>query len=325
MSDIVRYLAFFSYFSIQLAQLFLCCFADQSPLGKPILEKVGKRECFPLLSKNFYDDSTQKKQKNKTKKKAKERHFCGFWFLLSKLFCLLEEMMRFASAFIPLIPNNFGFLCQECVCVFEPKPLHTFVTTHSLCEITLQLLSWVFVYTTGKPFIQLSLRRQTWAGQKTFFKLTLGSWQVNENELPIDQNDTWRNISPVINCRRRWKSPLGWWWGALRVQKPQSDVVDTPSGVSSSFSSTSSSSSFPSTLVKVTHRRKGSEETKSKCAILKRANSRVWGRQGGRDAKKCALKLKSSVCACVSPVGPFVMTHFRSVCTRPPNVIFALR
>uniref|UniRef100_A0A3Q1KB76 ABC-type glutathione-S-conjugate transporter n=1 Tax=Anabas testudineus TaxID=64144 RepID=A0A3Q1KB76_ANATE len=33
-SDIVRYLAFFSYFSIQLAQLFLCCFADQPPEGK---------------------------------------------------------------------------------------------------------------------------------------------------------------------------------------------------------------------------------------------------------------------------------------------------
>uniref|UniRef100_A0A8C6P277 ABC-type glutathione-S-conjugate transporter n=1 Tax=Nothobranchius furzeri TaxID=105023 RepID=A0A8C6P277_NOTFU len=31
-SDIVRYLAFFSYFTIQLAQLFLCCFADQPPL-----------------------------------------------------------------------------------------------------------------------------------------------------------------------------------------------------------------------------------------------------------------------------------------------------
>uniref|UniRef100_A0A7N9ANN6 ABC-type glutathione-S-conjugate transporter n=1 Tax=Mastacembelus armatus TaxID=205130 RepID=A0A7N9ANN6_9TELE len=32
-SDIVRYLAFFSYFTIQLAQLFLCCFADQPPEG----------------------------------------------------------------------------------------------------------------------------------------------------------------------------------------------------------------------------------------------------------------------------------------------------
>uniref|UniRef100_A0A3Q3W108 ABC-type glutathione-S-conjugate transporter n=1 Tax=Mola mola TaxID=94237 RepID=A0A3Q3W108_MOLML len=33
-SDIVRYFAFFSYFTIQLAQLFLCCFADQPPEGK---------------------------------------------------------------------------------------------------------------------------------------------------------------------------------------------------------------------------------------------------------------------------------------------------
>uniref|UniRef100_A0AAQ5ZCK6 ABC-type glutathione-S-conjugate transporter n=1 Tax=Amphiprion ocellaris TaxID=80972 RepID=A0AAQ5ZCK6_AMPOC len=48
-SDIVRYLAFFSYFTIQLAQLFLCCFADQPPEGKAILEKVGRGECLPLL------------------------------------------------------------------------------------------------------------------------------------------------------------------------------------------------------------------------------------------------------------------------------------
>lgn len=41
-SDIVRYLAFFSYFTIQLAQLFLCCFADQPPEGKTISEKVGR-------------------------------------------------------------------------------------------------------------------------------------------------------------------------------------------------------------------------------------------------------------------------------------------
>lgn len=40
-SDIVRYFAFFSYFTIQLAQLFLCCFADQPPEGKTVLEKVG--------------------------------------------------------------------------------------------------------------------------------------------------------------------------------------------------------------------------------------------------------------------------------------------
>ncbi|XP_068606933.1 multidrug resistance-associated protein 1-like [Brachionichthys hirsutus] len=38
-SDIVRYLAFFSYFIIQLAQLFLCCFADQPPEGKSVSEK----------------------------------------------------------------------------------------------------------------------------------------------------------------------------------------------------------------------------------------------------------------------------------------------
>ncbi|XP_046899863.1 multidrug resistance-associated protein 1 [Hypomesus transpacificus] len=38
-SDIVRYLAFFSYFTLQMAQLFLCCFADQPPEGKTVFEK----------------------------------------------------------------------------------------------------------------------------------------------------------------------------------------------------------------------------------------------------------------------------------------------
>ncbi|XP_054635108.1 multidrug resistance-associated protein 1 isoform X3 [Dunckerocampus dactyliophorus] len=38
-SDIVRYLAFFSYFAIQVVQLVLCCFADLPPEGKNILEK----------------------------------------------------------------------------------------------------------------------------------------------------------------------------------------------------------------------------------------------------------------------------------------------
>uniref|UniRef100_A0A4W5LXU3 ABC-type glutathione-S-conjugate transporter n=1 Tax=Hucho hucho TaxID=62062 RepID=A0A4W5LXU3_9TELE len=39
-TDIVRYTAFFSYFSLQLAELFLCCFADQPPEGKTVLEGV---------------------------------------------------------------------------------------------------------------------------------------------------------------------------------------------------------------------------------------------------------------------------------------------
>uniref|UniRef100_A0A6Q2XSX6 ABC-type glutathione-S-conjugate transporter n=1 Tax=Esox lucius TaxID=8010 RepID=A0A6Q2XSX6_ESOLU len=38
-NDLVRYMAFFSYFSLQLAQLFLCCFADQPPEGKTVVVK----------------------------------------------------------------------------------------------------------------------------------------------------------------------------------------------------------------------------------------------------------------------------------------------
>ncbi|CAM4621368.1 unnamed protein product [Leuciscus chuanchicus] len=49
--DIVRYLAFFSYFALQLAQLFLSCFADRAPSGKAVLksetsgEEAGESEC----------------------------------------------------------------------------------------------------------------------------------------------------------------------------------------------------------------------------------------------------------------------------------------
>uniref|UniRef100_A0A674EC47 ABC-type glutathione-S-conjugate transporter n=1 Tax=Salmo trutta TaxID=8032 RepID=A0A674EC47_SALTR len=42
-TDIVRYTAFFSYFSLQLAQLFLCCFADQPPEGKTCIIDVPLR------------------------------------------------------------------------------------------------------------------------------------------------------------------------------------------------------------------------------------------------------------------------------------------
>ncbi|XP_059903407.1 multidrug resistance-associated protein 1-like [Gadus macrocephalus] len=43
-SDVVRFLAFFSYFTLQLAQLVLVCFADQRSQGKTGTEKVGERE-----------------------------------------------------------------------------------------------------------------------------------------------------------------------------------------------------------------------------------------------------------------------------------------
>uniref|UniRef100_A0AAR2LN52 ABC-type glutathione-S-conjugate transporter n=1 Tax=Pygocentrus nattereri TaxID=42514 RepID=A0AAR2LN52_PYGNA len=50
--DIVRYLAFFSYFALQLAQLFLSCFADQAPPSKATL-KVRER-ILHKLKKNMY-------------------------------------------------------------------------------------------------------------------------------------------------------------------------------------------------------------------------------------------------------------------------------
>lgn len=89
-SDIVRYLAFFSYFTIQLAQLFLCCFADQPPVGKTVLEKVGRGECIPLPSKT----STPAQYPGK---KMPEQLSCGFQLLLRRHFSLLEEMMWFTS------------------------------------------------------------------------------------------------------------------------------------------------------------------------------------------------------------------------------------
>lgn len=87
-SDIVRYFAFFSYFTIQLAQLFLCCFADQPPEGKNVLEKVGT-EVF--------------------RKKMHGQLSCGFQLLSSRDFSLLEgnDVIPLLSLFpvpIPLQP-----------------------------------------------------------------------------------------------------------------------------------------------------------------------------------------------------------------------------
>ncbi|XP_061889552.1 multidrug resistance-associated protein 1 [Entelurus aequoreus] len=48
-SDTVRYLAFFSYFAIQLVQLFLCCFADLPPEGESVW---GKNPC-PVKDASF--------------------------------------------------------------------------------------------------------------------------------------------------------------------------------------------------------------------------------------------------------------------------------
>uniref|UniRef100_A0A8C9T1I6 ABC-type glutathione-S-conjugate transporter n=1 Tax=Scleropages formosus TaxID=113540 RepID=A0A8C9T1I6_SCLFO len=50
-TDAVRYLAFFSYFALQLAQLFLCCFSDQPPsTGKTGHTKVRTH---PLVVKGY--------------------------------------------------------------------------------------------------------------------------------------------------------------------------------------------------------------------------------------------------------------------------------
>lgn len=81
-SDIVRYLAFFSYFTIQMAQLFLCCFADQPPQGKPNLEKVGREECIhqkcPLFPK------TQKR-------KVQGKLFSFFYTAAQKVFAIWRK------------------------------------------------------------------------------------------------------------------------------------------------------------------------------------------------------------------------------------------
>ncbi|XP_052415241.1 multidrug resistance-associated protein 1 [Carassius gibelio] len=52
--DIVRYLAFFSYFALQLAQLFLSCFADRAPSGKAILKNPCPVQDASFLSKILF-------------------------------------------------------------------------------------------------------------------------------------------------------------------------------------------------------------------------------------------------------------------------------
>ncbi|XP_056122814.1 multidrug resistance-associated protein 1 [Rhinichthys klamathensis goyatoka] len=52
--DIVRYLAFFSYFTLQLAQLFLSCFADRAPSGKAVLKNACPVQDASFLSKILF-------------------------------------------------------------------------------------------------------------------------------------------------------------------------------------------------------------------------------------------------------------------------------
>uniref|UniRef100_A0A6Q2Z876 ABC-type glutathione-S-conjugate transporter n=1 Tax=Esox lucius TaxID=8010 RepID=A0A6Q2Z876_ESOLU len=52
-NDLVRYMAFFSYFSLQLAQLFLCCFADQPPEGKTVVNACPVQDA-SFLSKILF-------------------------------------------------------------------------------------------------------------------------------------------------------------------------------------------------------------------------------------------------------------------------------
>ncbi|KAL7890686.1 hypothetical protein AOLI_G00001620 [Acnodon oligacanthus] len=52
--DIVRYLAFFSYFALQLAQLFLSCFADQAPPSKATLKNACPVQDASFLSKFLF-------------------------------------------------------------------------------------------------------------------------------------------------------------------------------------------------------------------------------------------------------------------------------
>ncbi|XP_065096312.1 multidrug resistance-associated protein 1 [Paramisgurnus dabryanus] len=52
--DIVRYLAFFSYFALLLAQLFLSCFADQAPSGKAVLKNSCPVQDASFLSKILF-------------------------------------------------------------------------------------------------------------------------------------------------------------------------------------------------------------------------------------------------------------------------------
>lgn len=163
---------------------------------------------------------------------------CGFPLLLWRHFLLLEEMMWFTSSFLSLSHVHFGFLWEECewLCVCVPVCLHTFSTAHSLCEITSRPLLRVCDRTTEKQLLNtdlttpsnMSLVKRCWAQNNTLIR---GNSQVNENEPLTYQTDIWCNISAVVNNWNSWKSPLRKCWQVarrLRVQKPQSGVVDTP-------------------------------------------------------------------------------------------------
>lgn len=106
-----------------------------------------------------------------------------------------------------------------CVCVFLVVLLHTFnVTLSHQRRITSWPLFRVRDHTTAQAWLHtdLTVPSNMSLTKAENSKLIEASWQVNENELLINQTDVWHNISPVINNQNSWKSPSqtrGRWWG----------------------------------------------------------------------------------------------------------------
>lgn len=103
----------------------------------------------------------------------------------------------------------------------------------------------------------------------------------------------------------------------LRVQKPQSGVVDTPMGRSLAYPPPP----LLHAMAGVTHRKRGSEGTKSTRAGSEESKH-CEGLAGLSDAVKYAGE--DVVCLHVSAFWPVLMTHVFFVCSRPQNVIFIL-
>lgn len=135
-------------------------------------------------------------------------------------------------------------------------------------------------------------------------KLLEDGWQVNENELLINQPGVWCNISLGIN-KIAGKVPYKLLASSGEAEGAEAAVWRgghthwSLLGVSSSSSSTSSSSP-PHALVRVTHRKRGSEGMKSKSAGNEESKHHVEGVAGWRECQKeCVRGQTFCVCICV--------------------------
>lgn len=184
--------------------------------------------------------------------------------------------------------------------------------------------------------IHISPSHQTWAWLNAFRLKIEHVWRWTTGEGERASNQSRARVTSYFHGDKQnsWKSPSQKSWPAAEEAESAEAAVwcgghTHRSLLVVSSSSSSSSSPPPHALVRVTHRKRGSEGMRSNSAGNEASKHHGEGVAGRRDTIKNVWEdnppVYVHVCLCVCAlVGHFVMTHFHSVCTRPQNVIFTV-